>query len=248
MRPEIRTLTEDGAEKAPLHVIPMVHSSPAKFRELVTPIGCEKVLLFDIDDCLYDAGNGMQEEERQRLMALFEELKVSSETCPSFHEAYESTSLYQELFYLHLNIEPKKFWEIFSAPRFHEYIHEDVELREFLKGVPIRKWCFTNGSRKRALSILMLLGIADCFEGVFCADEHDLDFIGKPKVDAYRIVVETLGIKSPENVHFFDDALGNIVAARNLGWNAYRVEPGMRIIDLTRRVTDMLLGRTMSER
>jgi pyrimidine 5'-nucleotidase len=251
MRPETEILSENEIEAKPkrtFHVIPMINGNAAKFKDLIRPVGHERVLLFDIDDCLYDAENGMQADEKRRLMELFEQLKVDRKNCPAFHEAYASTSLYQELFYLHLNIEPKKFWEIFTVPRFHEYIHEDAELREFLKSIPIRKWCFTNGNRERALSILTLLGITECFEGVFCADNHDMDFIGKPKSGSYKMVVETLGIKNPANVYFFDDALGNIVAARELGWNAYRVEPGVRIIDLVKGVSEIFANRTVSER
>ena len=46
----------------------------------------------------------------------------------------------------------------------------------------------------------------------------------KPDPAIYHLTQERLGVEDPASILFLDDAEGNIVAARDLGWYAVQVE------------------------
>lgn len=72
------------------------------------------------------------------------------------------------------------------------------------------------------------------FRDVFdtCFASHEMGIV-KPDHAAYAHVLETLGVE-PSDVHFFDDLLPNVEAARAVGINAYQVSGFAQIEPLLR--------------
>ncbi|AEF80528.1 HAD-IA family hydrolase [Leadbettera azotonutricia] len=78
----------------------------------------------------------------------------------------------------------------------------DPELRSFLQGLPCPYAILTNAPIEHAERLLRLLGAADLFTEIF--DIRRLNYRGKPRPDAYRFVLESLGQKAGETL-FIDD-------------------------------------------
>lgn len=239
------TRNEEVLEDAP--IITMTVGNMARYRNKIKPVGEDTVLVFDIDGCLYSNKNGLVQLEEEYITEYYTRLSQGKE-CPDFQTAFSSVGRYQEMFCRYLGVEPGEFSSYHSSFDFGRFLREDVELRDFLHGVGIRKWCFTNGPRHRALMILDMLGVRGCFEGVICLDEEAADFMLKPQTESYEFVTSVLGIGDVGKVHFFDDQAENVAAAREFGWNGYLIEDETRIIDVVRRVVESVQASASVER
>ncbi len=62
--------------------------------------------------------------------------------------------------------------------------------------------------------------------------------VSKPNTAAFAAFTNAVGC-APDDVLFFDDSAENILAAKNLGWNAHRVDPNNPIVEM-RRVLSLI--------
>ena len=77
-----------------------------------------------------------------------------------------------------------------------------------------RKCVFTNAPRTYALSVLDLLGIADCFDLVFSVESTK--FHAKPSVQGFQMLLKTIKAK-PSNCVMLEDNLSALMTAKRLG-------------------------------
>ena len=181
---------------------------------------CECVL-FDLDGCLYPAGNGLEEHCRQRIYSFMTDV-LGVEDVPLaqalWHTAFRRYN--QSLRAL------RACGYKFDADQYWRYIREGsgaflapapdtAALLQHLRAVGIRCWVVTNCREHEALEALAQLGIPlELFDGVLGAD-----FMGdscKPEHAAFAKVIAHTGC-NPHRTVMFEDSLRNLVTAKALG-------------------------------
>lgn len=186
-------------------------------------VGNEKVLIFDIDQCLYHVPE-LEHFEFTSIRTAF--LSLSKLTEQVADGIFSTVDLYRMAFFKVLDMHPSDFCRTYEDEHPPRFIERDPQLIELLSKIKIRKFCFTNGTKNRASKILQHMGIEDLFECVICTDSVDTEFICKPQPLAFQFVEDYLGITNRSSVYFYDDSEKNINGATAFGWNAYVVKDG----------------------
>ncbi|KAI5176551.1 pyrimidine and pyridine-specific 5'-nucleotidase [Pancytospora epiphaga] len=203
-------------------------SSRNKNVPIQNPVGSEKILVFDIDYCLFH--NPEQKTcEIGTIKNIF--MEKSSQDNDAWHRYFTLTdTLFKEVFFKLFDIHPAEFTTKYEELGLPDYVKIDNELVELLKKSHYRMFCFTNSGRGRASKILKHMGIEELFEAVICTDSVDTEFICKPKQESYDFLVDVLGITDRKNVHFFDDTNHNVVGAIDAGLSAYLVNGDLKLL------------------
>jgi putative hydrolase of the HAD superfamily len=105
-----------------------------------------------------------------------------------------------------------------------DYMH-DVDLSEvkgnaqLLAGLRLlagnRLYLYTNGARSYAKLMLSLLGVEECFAGLFCLE--DATFVSKPSTDSFREMIGKFNLVNSSSV-CVDDCSGTLGIARQHGF------------------------------
>ena len=187
----------------------------------IKPIDNDFIFLFDIDDTLYKASKNMKKAELEAFELAYNTFKHKNKNAPNFARFYAESHICVERFHFYFNISPIEAEQARKFD-FKKFIKKDKNLKNCLDKIPYRKWCFTNGTRARAETILAELGLLNSFEGVICLDGElsDESCLGKPYDNAYKFVEELLKINDPKKVYFYDDSSNNIAAGLKRGWNS----------------------------
>lgn len=106
-----------------------------------------------------------------------------------------------------------EYWS-FHRDGMEDYFSKDEKLLALLKQLPNRKIIFTNCREKEAIKLLQLLGIYECFDGVYGADF--LNDTCKPEIESFQSLFSAIG-ETPENTIFFEDSIKNLKTASSLG-------------------------------
>ena len=178
-------------------------------------------VLFDLDGCLYAAGNGLEEFCRARIFSfMVEHLRVESTTLASevWHVAFRryNQSL-RALRALGYQFDSDLYWRYIrqGSLGFLSPAPETAALLRELRQKGVRCWVMTNCREREALETLEELQIpVSLFEGVLGAD-----FMGdvcKPELAAFEKVVKHTGC-DPLHTAMFEDSLRNLVTAKALG-------------------------------
>jgi putative hydrolase of the HAD superfamily len=176
-----------------------------------------KRLLFDLDNTLYSARYGLEDNVSLRIREYASALlgitpdevrKLRSAnmhkygTCLEWlmaEKGFTDTETYLAA------VHPKD--EADSLPR-------DDKLRALLANIPIPKAILTNSPREHADLILNKLGVADLFTDIF--DIRQCGYKGKPQKDVFDNALTRLGVCADE-VLFIDDNLYNVKSFIALG-------------------------------
>lgn len=185
------------------------------------PIGDQIVLIFDIDNCLYRSKE-LEDDELNFIKNGF--LRLSNYDESFWLAELPKYNLYREMFSSFLNMDLFDFSETFERPNLEKYLQPDLELRNLLKKIKFRLFCFTNGCKHRAKHILTYLQLDDIFEGVICSDIESKEFLAKPNPETYKFVEKYLGVEDVKKIYFFDDSYRNIEGAVAAGWNAIHIK------------------------
>lgn len=194
-------------------------------KKLENPVGNNKVLIFDIDQCLYYEPE-LDSFEHNSIKSAFIELSNLKET--DWNETFQKFNLFREVFHSIIGLHPRDFCEKYENHHPPMFIKKDPVLAEMLRKIKFRKFCFTNGSLVRASKILQHMELENLFEYVVCNDSEDTEFICKPMPKAFQFVEDFLGIEDRKKVYFYDDAERNIKGAKEFGWNAYIVKNNIK--------------------
>lgn len=173
------------------------------------------VWLFDLDETLYPASNGIMTMIRDRITDYV--VKVAGLT----HD--EARDVQRGWFDAHGASLPGLLEQYDATPAdFLDYVHDlplegllpDPALNAALEGLPGRRFVFTNGSAAHAERVLAKLGVAERFEGVFHIEAADL--LPKPAPATYDRMISAFGI-APRATCFFEDSAKNLEQAHILG-------------------------------
>lgn len=190
------------------------------------------LLIFDLDGCLYDEGNGYSDEIHaniHRFMAektggKFDALATLEEARAAWEPIFAKYNLTKR----GLIAEGYEFdWDEYDSyirRGAERYISADPALRSFLESLPQkRKVVFTNAPETSAHEILRLLGVADLFERVY-GTEFMGNRVCKPEREAFEAVLDHLGVREGEEgevrsrICYFEDSFKNLEAGRKLGF------------------------------
>jgi putative hydrolase of the HAD superfamily len=171
--------------------------------------------IFDLDNTLYCADNGIFAQIESRMTAYV----MAFLNLPREAAYARQKHLYRE-YGTTLN---GLMREHGAAPDdYLHYVHDidlsglaaNAQLAAAIEKLPGRRFVFTNGCRDHAARILDRLGMTALFDQVW--DIRTMGFVPKPEPEAYRSVVAASGVAC-EQAAMFDDLACNLVPARALG-------------------------------
>lgn len=172
--------------------------------------------IFDLDDTLYPASNGMFAEISQRITRrVADTLGVPDDEARAVQKQYwrqYGTSLRGLI--VHHGIDPEPFLADVHDVAVERHLSADPGLRALLLRLSGRRHVFTNSPREYAERVLRALGVDDLFDQVF--DIRHSDLRPKPDPHAYLRVLSALGTDGGRCL-FVDDAPRNLPPARDHG-------------------------------
>lgn len=172
-------------------------------------------LIFDMDNTLYDYDQRLLERLDVEIVKFIEDrlnlsYKEANELRIHMWHTYGTTmnGVFQEY-----NIIPSDFMRIYDNIDI-SHVKKIAPVIKALTLIKQKKFVFTNSPRNFADRILKQLGIENCFDGIFCAE--DAEFISKPDPEAYYRFLKAFDI-NPKTSCMFEDTIENLETANNLG-------------------------------
>ncbi len=171
--------------------------------------------IFDLDNTLYPAHCDLFSQVSDRMSRFVADfLKLSIPEAKAVQKRYyheHGTTLAGMM--LHHDLEPGPFLD---------YVHDidyspvaaSPELANAIAALPGEKLIFTNGTARHAERVTDRLGITQLFTGVF--DIVDSEFIPKPTIAPYRMLLKRFGIDGGRAA-MFEDLPQNLAVPSELG-------------------------------
>lgn len=197
----------------------------------------EKVYVFDIDETLYLCNDNIKKLRRKHSIEFLMSKGFTEEEAISELERYTSVyGLEIRGLIKEMKVEGDLLkYLAYPYPGSTDLISQDYELIKLLNQLKGRKICLTNGNAEHAKQILSRLGVINQFECIFHCDYEIDNFIAKPDKEVFLAVQNYLGVK-PELITFFDDLDVHINSAKSIGWNAYKVENGVTVSEILKKI------------
>jgi len=167
---------------------------------------CDGVLYKDLDAVFGQVSKRMSEYISRKLNV---DLKKAKELRRNYFHQY-NTSLNGLM--IHHKIDPHEFLEYVHDIDL-DFLKKDTLLREELLKLDVKKFVYTNGSRDHVNNITKHLGIGDLFDGVF--DIVDGQFIPKPQIEPFKVLIKKFDI-NPEETVFIEDIAKNLSVKKEL--------------------------------
>ena len=147
----------------------------------------------------------------------------------------------------HHHVDAEDFLAYVHDLPLHQYLQPDPKVRDFLLGLPQRRWIFTNADSDHARRVLTQLGLVNCFDGII--DLRSVQFACKPELIAYQRALQLAGEPDPHACLMLDDAPANLATARQLGMTTVWVtRNGTHQTEAAYTISDILqLQRVMPE-
>jgi pyrimidine 5'-nucleotidase len=173
-------------------------------------------LLFDLDDTLYDSGNGLWEAIRQRMSQyMIERIGLPAEEVPAlramYYKKYGTTLRGLQR---HFQVDSDDYLAYVHDLPLERYLKPATQLRGLLTSLPQQRWIFTNADANHARRVLSTLELEDCFVGII--DVRAIQFACKPEPIAYQRALELAGNPLPTQCIMLDDSLSNLSGARQM--------------------------------
>ena len=180
--------------------------------------------IFDLDNTLYHADNGVFAQIDGRMTSFVAELLLLDRD----NARVVQKQLYRDhgttlagLIAVH-HIDPEPYLAFVHDLDLSE-LHPDPAMNAALARLQGRRFVFTNGCRNHAARILERLGMGHLFDQIW--DIRTIGFIPKPGRPAYEAVVTEAGL-APAQTAMFDDIARNLVPARTLGMTTVWLNTG----------------------
>ena len=167
---------------------------------------CDGVLYKDLDAVFGQVSKKMGEYISRKLNV---DLKKAKELQRNYFHQY-NTSLNGLM--IHHKIDPHEFLEYVHDIDL-DFLKKDTLLREELLKLDAKKFIYTNGSHDHVNNITKHLGIYDLFDGVF--DIVDGQFIPKPQIEPFKVLIKKFDI-NPEETVFIEDIAKNLSVKKEL--------------------------------
>ncbi|MDC7235158.1 MAG: HAD hydrolase-like protein [Spirochaetales bacterium] len=176
-----------------------------------------QTILFDVDNTLYDARCGVEDEMSRRINTLVSErLGISEEEAVrqrrEFLPVYGTSLRWLQV--CHGLTDVDAYMDIVHPVDLSPYLPETPELRLMLESLPCRLEILTNGPEFHARRVLSRLGVNDLFPHMYSLEW--LGYKGKPYTEAYEKVLYHLG-QGADSILFLDDKEVNLEAFARLG-------------------------------
>ena len=181
-----------------------------------------KYWIFDLDNTLYSGKTKVFEQVDKKMSKyISNKLNVSVDEAKKIQKNYfyEYNTTLNGMIKNH-GIDANEFLEFVHDVDI-DFLQKDLELGAQIQKLDGKKIIFTNGSRKHALNVTKKIGIDQLFDGIF--DIVDSDFIPKPSVEPYKILVEKHKI-DPKLSVFIEDIARNLKPAYEMGMKTIWIE------------------------
>jgi putative hydrolase of the HAD superfamily len=174
-----------------------------------------KNILFDCDGVLYNDLKAVFGQVSKRMTNYISkklniDIKKAKELQTNYFHKY-NTSLNGLM--IHHDIPPEDFLKDVHNIDL-TFMKKDLFLREVLGSLNLKKFIFTNGSKKHVENIIKHLGIDDLFDGIF--DIVDAGFHPKPEAKAFDLMINKFNI-DPKETLYIEDIAKNLSIAKNRG-------------------------------
>ena len=174
-----------------------------------------KYWLFDLDNTLYSGQTKVFDQVDKKMSSFIsKKLNVSLEEAKKIQKNYfhkYSTTLTGMI--KHHKINADEFLEFVHDVDL-DFLKEDKGLENEISKIKGKKIIFTNGSKAHATNVTKKIGIDKLFDGVF--DIVESNFIPKPSIEAYKILIEKYKIE-PQYCILVEDIARNLKPAYELG-------------------------------
>lgn len=175
-----------------------------------------KYILFDLDETLYPSQCGLMAAISE-LMSRYMEERLGlppAEVLALRERYYRVYGTTMRGLQIHHGIDPEDYLAYVHNLPLEDYIGRNEELDRVLNEIEIEKIVFTNATREHAWRVLNILGVAHHFSRII--DVRDVGYVTKPDPEAYRRVLELLGVEGHECL-IVDDKARNLAPAKELG-------------------------------
>jgi putative hydrolase of the HAD superfamily len=200
------------------------------------------VVLFDLDNTLYPASNGLMQHLDARIGVFFEEtFRLSPEDSLRLRRQYyhDFGTTLRGIQHHHGDVDTERYLQYVHDLAFEDFLVADALLDAALEALPARKVVFTNSPREYAEQVLARLGIKHHFERIF--DVRFFDFVCKPDPSCYERVLDELGIQGTEAI-MIEDMAKNLPPAARLGITTILLESSEQQSELADYVVPDVLG------
>jgi len=174
-----------------------------------------KYWLFDLDNTLYSGQTKVFDQVDKKMSSFIsKKLNVNLEEAKKIQKDYfqkYSTTLTGMI--KHHKIDANEFLDFVHDVNL-DFLHQDKGLENELSKIRGKKIIFTNGSKAHAANVTKKIGIDKLFDGVF--DIVESNFIPKPSMEAYKILIEKYKIE-PQYCILVEDIARNLKPAYELG-------------------------------
>jgi pyrimidine 5'-nucleotidase len=183
----------------------------------------KSVLFFDLDDTLYSKTNGLWEAIRGRMADyLSDPLGFPADEIQDLRQHYfETYGTTLRGLQINHSVDADDYLAYVHDLPLRKYISPDLELQKMLVSLPQQKWIFTNADANHAKRVIITLALEGCFTGII--DVRALDFLCKPKKEAYQRALHIADTADPANCVLFEDSLRNLIPAHELGFKTVLV-------------------------
>ncbi len=189
-------------------------------------MGQLRYLLFDLDGTLYTGASGLFTEVGRRIdvwtaRALDISLAEAQTLRTRYFHAYGTTMA--GLLRHQPEVDIDDYLEYVHEIRVERYLAPNPALGAMLERLPVRKAVFTNAIASWAERILEHFAIREHFTAI--VDVRAVDYLGKPKPEAYARALALLGVPGTACV-FLDDQARNLQAGAEFGMRTVLVRAG----------------------
>lgn len=202
-----------------------------------------RTIFFDLDDTLYPNTNGLWEAIGVRINDfMIRRLDIPKRQVADIRDEYlHSFGTTLNGLMANYQINPQEYLEYVHDVQLENFLQPDLELQTMMSQIRQRKIIFTNSNTGHAKRVLNILGIESYIETII--DIVTLDFINKPKPQAYSRVMEITNTGDPRMCLIIDDRIDNLLPAVTLGMKTALVgnKAKPHIVDYhLEQVTDLL--------
>ena len=174
-----------------------------------------KCWIFELDNTLYSGQTKVLDQVDKKMSSFISsKLNVSLEEAKKIQKDYfhkYSTTLSGMM--KHHKIDAMEFLDFVHDVNL-DFLGKNKDLEKEITKITGKKIIFTNGSRAHAENVTKRIGINKLFDGIF--DIVDSNFIPKPSIGAYKILIEKYKIE-PQYCIFIEDIARNLKPAHELG-------------------------------
>ncbi|KAK5131025.1 hypothetical protein LTR08_001375 [Meristemomyces frigidus] len=194
----------------------------------------QKVMFFDIDNCLYPKSHNIHAHMSRLIDAYFQtHLALTPPEATALHQQYyQDYGLAIEGLVRHHKVDPLAYnSQVDDALPLEQHLKPDPALRALISSIKregVKLWLFTNAYRTHALRVVALLAIADLFEGVTYCDYASPPLLCKPSPAMYAKAMREAGVADADRAlcYFVDDSALNVAGAKKYGWRAVQLVEG----------------------